>query len=86
MLTDKKGEAAARDIEKWANRIATRLDEGLKIDVYDEADSNTYVLRLAKEARVLIFRLSGSQVRTDGREVECERTLQRKIQDLRNLL
>ena len=86
MLTDKNGEAAARDIEDWANRIAGRLDSGLEISVYDEADSNTYVLRLAKGARVLIFRLSGSQVRTDGREVECERTLQRKIQDLRNLL
>lgn len=86
MLTDKKGEGAAHDIEGWANRIATRLDEGLKIDVYDEADSNTYVLRLAKGARVLIFRLSGSQVRTDGREDECERTLQRKIKDLWHLL
>lgn len=86
MLTDKKGETAAREIEDWANRIAARLDEGVIVAVYDEADSNTYVLRLAKGARVLIFRLSGSQVRTDGREAECERTLQRKIQDLSNLL
>jgi hypothetical protein len=86
MITDKKGEAAARDIEDWANRVAGRSDPGLEITVYDEADSNTYVLRLAKEARILIFRLSGSQVRSDGREVECERTLQRKIQDLGNLL
>jgi len=86
MLTDKKGEAAAREIEEWANRIATRLDEGLKVDVYDEADSNTYVLRLASGARVLIFRLSESQVGTDGREAECERTLLRKIKDLWNLL
>jgi hypothetical protein len=62
------------------------LDEGLKVDVYDESDSNTYVLRLAEGARVLIFRLSGSQVRTDGREAECERTLQRKIKDLWNLI
>ena len=44
------------------------------------------MLRLAKEARVLIFRLSESQVRTDGREAECERTLQRKIKDLWHLL
>ncbi|MDP2601719.1 MAG: hypothetical protein Q8S00_03900 [Deltaproteobacteria bacterium] len=86
MLTDKKGEAAAREIEEWANRIAGRLDPGLEITVYDDADSNTYVLRLAKGARVLIFRLSGSQVRTDGREDECERTLQRKIKDLWHLL
>jgi len=86
MLTDKRGEAAARDIEDWANRIAARLDPGLEITVYDDADLNTYVLRLAKEARVLIFRLSESQVRTDGREAECERTLQRKIKDLWHLL
>ncbi len=86
MLTDKKGEAAAREIEEWANRISTRLDEGLKVNVYDDADSNTYVLRLASGARVLIFRLSESQVRTDGREAECERTLLRKIKDLWNLL
>lgn len=86
MLSDKKGEAAARDIEDWANRIAKRLDPGLGITVYDDADSDTYVLRLAKETRVLIFRLSGSQIGTDGREVECERTLQRKIKDLWHLL
>jgi hypothetical protein len=86
MLTDKKGEAAAREIEEWANRIAMRLDGGPKVDVCDDADSNTYVLRLAKGARVLIFRLSESQVRTDGREAECERTLLRKIKDLANLL
>ena len=86
MLTAKQGEAAAREIEEWAKRIATRLDEGLKVDVYDESDSNTYVLRLAEGARVLIFRLSRSQVRTDGREAECERTLQRKIKDLWNLI
>jgi RNase H-fold protein (predicted Holliday junction resolvase) len=86
MLTDKKGEAAAREIEEWANRIATRLDDGLKVNVYDESDSSTYVLRLAEGARVLIFRLSESQVRTDGREAECERTLNRKIHDLWNLI
>ncbi|MBI2179231.1 MAG: hypothetical protein HYU31_00215 [Deltaproteobacteria bacterium] len=62
------------------------MDEGLKVNVYDDADSNTYVLRLASGARVLIFRLSESQVRTDGREAECERTLLRKIKDLWNLL
>ena len=86
MLTDKKGEAAAHEIEEWAKRIATRLDEGLKVNVYAEADSSTYVLRLAKGARVLIIRLSESQVRTDGREAECERTLLRKIKDLSNWL
>jgi len=86
MLTDKKGEAAAREIQDWANRIARRVDEAVEVEVFFDADSSTYVLRLAKGARVLIFRLSEAQVRTDGREVECERTLLRKIKDLSNLL
>jgi hypothetical protein len=54
--------------------------------VFFDADSNTFVLRLVKGARVLIFRLSESQVHTDGREAECERTLNRKIKDLWNLI
>jgi len=41
---------------------------------------------LVKEPRVLIFRLSQSQVHGDGREAECERTLNRKIKDLWNLI
>jgi hypothetical protein len=51
-----------------------------------DADSNTFLVRLAKGARVLIFRLSQTQVHTDGREAECERTLIRKIKDLWNLI
>ena len=51
-----------------------------------EEDSNTFILRLAKDARVLVFRLSASQVYADGRESECERTLNRKIKDLWNLI
>jgi hypothetical protein len=51
-----------------------------------EADSNTYIVRLVKEPRVLIFRLSSSQIHGDGREAECERTLHRKIKDLWNLI
>jgi hypothetical protein len=51
-----------------------------------DSDSNTFLLRLAKGPRVLIFRLSQSQVHTDGREAECERTLNRKIKDLWNLI
>jgi hypothetical protein len=86
MLTANQGEAAARDIQDWAVRIARQVDDAVHVDVYDDADSNTYVLRLAKGARVLIFRLSESQVRTNGREAECERTLQRKINDLWNLI
>ena len=33
------------------------------IEVYYEADSNTYILRLVKGARVLVFRLSEAQVK-----------------------
>lgn len=86
MLTDKKGEAAARDIQNWANQVAGAVDDAVHVDVYDDADSRTYVLRVVKGARVLIFRLSAAQVHTDGREAECERTLQRKIKDLWTLI
>ena len=86
MLTDKKGEAAALEIQDWATRVASQVDRGVHVDVSAETDSNTFVVRLVSGARVLIFRLSGSQVRTDGREAECERTLLRKIKDLWNLL
>ena len=87
MLTDKKGEAAAQDIANWGNGIAAAVDKDVRIDVHDDyPDSNTYVLRLVKGARVLVFRLSASQVHTDGKETECERTLKRKIKDLENLI
>ena len=56
------------------------------VDVYYDDDSSTYVLRLVKGARVLVFRLSEAQVRTSGREAECERTLKRKVKDLWNLI
>jgi hypothetical protein len=86
MLTDKKGEAAASELQSWANEIAKHADEAVEVEVFFDADSNTFVLRLVKGARVLIFRLSESQVHTDGREAECERTLNRKIKDLWNLI
>ena len=86
MLSAKHGDAASPEIEGWANRIARAVDEAVKVGVYYDADSSTYVLRLAKAARVLIFRLSESQVHTSGRESECERTLKRKIKDLWNLI
>jgi hypothetical protein len=86
VLTAKKGEAASPDIQDWANRIAKQVDNAVTVDVYYDSDSSTYVLRLAKEARVLVFRLSETQVNTGGREAECERTLQRKIKDLWNLI
>lgn len=86
MLTDKQGEAALSDIQDWAGQIAKRMDEAINVDPYYDADSRTYVLRLVKGARVLVFRLSEAQVHTAGREAECERTLRRKIRDLWNLI
>jgi hypothetical protein len=86
VLTTKKGEAASPEIQDWANRIAKQVDNAVTVDVYYDSDSSTYVLRLAKGARVLVFRLSEAQVNSSGRETECERTLQRKIKDLWNLI
>jgi hypothetical protein len=86
MLTTQEGEAACDDIEQWANRIATQSDADAAVQVFYDADSNTYILRLAKQARVLVFRLSVAQVRGPGRETECERTLQRKLNDLQHLI
>ncbi|HEY7558017.1 MAG TPA: hypothetical protein VIH18_24705 [Candidatus Binatia bacterium] len=87
MLTDKRGEAAAREIADWAHGISSTVDKELTVDVHDDhPDSNTYLIRLGKGARVLLFRLSYSQAHSDGREAECERTLRRKIKDLWNLI
>jgi hypothetical protein len=86
VITAEKAEAASSDIEEWANRIATQLDNSVGVDVYYDIDSSTYVLRLVKGARVLVFRLSEAQVHNSERETECERTLQRKIKDLSNLI
>ena len=86
MISPKQGEGAVPDIQDWANRVAREVDPGVAIDVYYDSDSSTYVLRLIKGARVLVFRLSEAQVGTSEREVECERTLKRKIKDLWNLI
>jgi hypothetical protein len=86
VITAKQGEAATSDIQDWANRIAGLVDSAVAVDVYYDGDSSTYVLRLVKGARVLLFRLSEAQVNTAGRETECARTLQRKIKDLWNLI
>lgn len=83
MITDKKGDAAIAGIELWANQIARSTNRGVKASgSYHDADSNTYVLRLEKERRVLLFRLSEAQVHTPTRETECEKTLKTKINDL----
>lgn len=86
MLTGNHGDAASAEIEAWANGVARSVDEAVGVGVYYDADSSTYVLRLEKGARVLVFRLSEAQVHTSGRESECARTLQRKIKDLWNLI
>jgi hypothetical protein len=86
MLSSQRGFAATPDLRVWAQEVAKRADPAVEIEVLFEEDSNTFILRLAKDARVLDFRLSASQVYTDGRESECERTLNRKIKDLWNLL
>lgn len=86
MLTEKRGDAGAAELVDWANRVARDLDDKIHVDVDYDADSNTYLLRLIRGARVLLFRLSESQVHMPGREAECERTLQRKIKDLWNLI
>ena len=82
MITNKQGEAAVSEIEQWANRIARSTDDKVQASVYYDADSSTYVLRLAKGSRVLLFRLSEAQVQMPEREGECEKTLKRKIKDL----
>jgi hypothetical protein len=86
MLTSNRGDEGSGEIEAWANRVAQSVDPAVNVQVYFDADSNTYVLRLEKGARVLVFRLSEAQVHTPGRESECQRTLQRKIKDLWNLI
>jgi hypothetical protein len=86
MLSARRGSEAAPEIEAWANEIAKRSDPAIAVTTEFDADSNTFILRLVKEPRVLIFRFSESQVHTDGREAECEKTLNRKIKDLWNLI
>lgn len=86
MLSTQRGDAASLQIQVWATQIVKQIDAAVDVEVLFEEDSNTYIVRLGKGARVLIFRLSASQVHTDGREAECERTLNRKIKDLWNLI
>jgi hypothetical protein len=86
MLSARRGDEASSELQSWANEIAHRVDPAVAVTVEFDADSNTYILRLVKGSRVLIFRFSQSQVHGEGRESECERTLNRKIKDLWNLL
>ena len=82
MITNKQGEAGVGDLEEWANGVARTMDPGVAASIYYDGDSNTYVIRLARGNRVLLFRLSEAQVQTPGREKECENTLKRKVRDL----
>ncbi len=86
MLSSLRGEAAVPELQTWAEAITKRADPAITSRVEFENDSNTFIVRLAKGSRVLIFRLSQNQVHTDGREAECERTLLRKVKDLWNLI
>lgn len=86
MLSAQRGEAAIPGLQSWAARVVHPIDPEIAVQVEFETDSNTFIVRLSKGARVLIFRFSQSQVHTDGREAECERTLNRKIKDLWNLI
>ena len=86
MLTAKREDAASPDIAVWANKVARQVEPEVDVEVYYDADSSTYVLRLSRGARVLLFRLSEAQIHTSGREGECERTLKRKIKDLENMI
>lgn len=82
MITGKTGEAGLSDIELWANRISASADKNVQVSVFYDADSNTYIVRLAKKNRVLIFRFSEAQVQNVRREDECEKILKKKIIDL----
>jgi len=86
MITAKSGMEAAREIELWARMVVRANDSAIEASVYDDPDSNTYVIRLAAGNRVLLFRLSEAQVQSSEREGECEKILKRKMQDLRRNL
>jgi hypothetical protein len=82
MITDKPAEAATRDIEDWAGRVIRSLDPTIGASVYHDPDSNTYVIRLARGNRVLLFRFSEAQVLTPERETECAEILRGKLRQL----
>jgi hypothetical protein len=83
MITDKRGESAISSIEQWVNRITRSTGEHVEAtSSYYDGDSNTYVLRLVKGSRVLLFRLSEAQIHTPEREPECEKVVRTKIKSL----
>lgn len=87
MISEQPGEASVTAIEEWANRIIAPFDTSIQArDSYHDPDSSTYVIRLVKGSRVLLFRLSEAQVHTPGREAECEKTLRKRVGEFRALL
>ena len=82
MVTDKKAEAATEEIERWAGRVLQSAEPSVSVSVYYDPDSSTYVIRLARGSRVLLFRFSEAQIRTPGRKKECEELLRKKIREL----
>jgi len=82
MITDKQAEEAVGDLEAWTDAVVRSMDPEAGISIYYDGDSATYVIRLARGSRVLLFRLSEAQIRTPEREKECEETLKRKMRDL----
>lgn len=82
VITDKQGDEATEEIERWASRITSSADPAAQTSVYYDADSSTYVLRVAKGMHILLFRLSEAQVGAPEREAECEKILKRKVKDL----
>ena len=73
MLSARSGDEASPEIQAWAQEIAKRADPKVSITVEFESDSNTFIVRLVREPRVLVFRLSDSQVHGDGREAAKRR-------------
>lgn len=82
MISAKQGEAAVGEIEAWANRIIHPLDDEVQASAYHDADSHTYVIRLSKGIRILLFRLSEAQVQSPAREKECEQTVRKRVKEL----
>ena len=53
MLSSQRGDAATADLQAWAQEVSKRADPAVETQVLFEEDSNTFILRLAKDARVL---------------------------------
>ena len=82
MITNEYDEAALTAIERWAGRVLRSVKPSVGVSVYYDPDSSTYVMRLARSNRVLLFRFSEAQIRTPGRENECEEILRGKVRQL----